>query len=47
VDFSEAHDLAADMPDELHETPNLWFEQAKKYDVDPARPIAALGAASA
>jgi arylsulfatase A-like enzyme len=54
VDFSEAHDLAAEMPDKLHQMQTLWFEEARKYNVlplddrryeraaDPTRPIAAL-----
>jgi arylsulfatase A-like enzyme len=54
VDFSETHDLAAEMPEKLHQMQNLWFEEAKKYNVlplddrryeraaDPTRPIAAL-----
>jgi arylsulfatase A-like enzyme len=54
VDFSEAHDLAAERPDKLRELQARWFEEARKYNVlplddrryertaDPTRPVAAI-----
>jgi len=34
-DRSEAHDLASQYPDKVKELINLWFEEAKKYNVLP------------
>jgi len=34
-DYSESDDLAAKMPDKLHELQNLFMSEAKKYDVFP------------
>ena len=53
-DFSQAQDLAAKHPGKLKELQDLWFAEAKKYNVlplddrryerlaDPTRPVAAL-----
>lgn len=35
ADFSQANDLAAKMPDKLKEMQNLFYAEAKKYDVLP------------
>lgn len=35
TDWSQAHDLAAEMPDKLHELQRLWLIEAVKYDVLP------------
>ena len=35
VDYSQAHDLAADMPDKLHELQRLWLIEATRYNVLP------------
>ncbi len=35
VDRSEAHDLAAELPDRLKQLIEVWFEEAGKYDVLP------------
>ena len=54
ADFSEAHDLAAQMPGKLHDMEALWFKEAEKNNVlplddrryertaDPTRPVAAI-----
>ncbi len=34
-DFSQAHDLAAEMPDKLHGLQRLWLIEATKYNVIP------------
>jgi arylsulfatase len=34
-DWSQAHDLAAEMPERLAELQRLWLEEAKKYNVLP------------
>jgi len=34
-DWAQAHDLAADMPDKLHELQRLWLIEATKYNVIP------------
>src|SRR6185295_3347988 len=34
-DWSQAHDLAAEMPDKLAELQQLWLEEARKYNVLP------------
>jgi arylsulfatase A-like enzyme len=34
-DWSQAHDVAAEMPDKLAELQALWLEEAKKYNVLP------------
>jgi arylsulfatase A-like enzyme len=34
-DWSQAHDLAAEMPDKLAELKQLWLDEAKKYNVLP------------
>jgi arylsulfatase A-like enzyme len=34
-DYSQAHDLAAEMPDRLHELQRLWLIEATKYNVIP------------
>jgi arylsulfatase A-like enzyme len=34
-DWSQAHDLAAEMPDKLHELQRLWLIEAVKYNVLP------------
>jgi arylsulfatase A-like enzyme len=34
-DYSQAHDLAQDMPDKLHELQRLWLIEATKYNVIP------------
>jgi arylsulfatase len=34
-DYSQAHDLAAEMPDKLHELQRLWLIEATKYNVIP------------
>ncbi|MGZ6979987.1 MAG: arylsulfatase [Acidimicrobiia bacterium] len=43
-DFSECHDLAAEEPERLAALVDLWWEEARKYQVLPLdnRPIAAL-----
>ena len=53
-DFSQAKDLAAEQPDKLAALKNLWWEEARKYNVlplddrryervaDPTRPVAAI-----
>ncbi len=43
-DFSECHDLAASEPERLAELVDLWWEEARRYQVLPLdnRPIAAL-----
>jgi arylsulfatase len=35
TDWSQAHDLAAEMPEKLVELQQLWLEEAKKYNVLP------------
>jgi hypothetical protein len=35
TDWSQAHDLAAEMPDKLAELQELWLEEARKYNVLP------------
>jgi arylsulfatase len=35
TDWSQAHDLAAEMPEKLAELQQLWLEEAKKYNVLP------------
>jgi hypothetical protein len=35
TDWSQAHDLAAEMPDKLAELQALWLEEARKYNVLP------------
>jgi arylsulfatase len=35
TDWSQAHDLAAEMPEKLEELKQLWLEEAKKYNVLP------------
>ncbi|HEU0303709.1 MAG TPA: arylsulfatase [Gaiellaceae bacterium] len=35
TDWSQAHDLAAEMPDRLEQLQQLWLEEAKKYSVLP------------
>jgi arylsulfatase len=35
TDWSQAHDLAAEMPEKLEELQQLWLEEAKKYNVLP------------
>jgi hypothetical protein len=35
TDWSQAHDLAAEMPDKLAELQQLWLEEARKYNVLP------------
>jgi len=35
TDWTQAHDLAAQMPDKLHELQRLWLIEAVKYDVLP------------
>ncbi|HET6506606.1 MAG TPA: sulfatase-like hydrolase/transferase [Baekduia sp.] len=45
-DYSEARDLAAELPDKLKELVGIWFEEAEKYDVlplDDRRPAEILG----
>jgi arylsulfatase A-like enzyme len=34
-DYSQAHDLATEMPDKLHELQRLWLIEATKYNVVP------------
>jgi arylsulfatase A-like enzyme len=34
-DYSQAHDLAGEMPDKLHELQRLWLIEATKYNVIP------------
>jgi arylsulfatase A-like enzyme len=34
-DYSQAHDLAGEMPDRLHELQRLWLIEATKYNVIP------------
>jgi arylsulfatase len=34
-DYSQAHDLSAEMPDRLHELQRLWLIEAAKYNVIP------------
>ena len=34
-DWSQAHDLAAEMPEKLEELQQLWLEEARKYNVLP------------
>jgi arylsulfatase A-like enzyme len=34
-DWTQAHDLSAEMPDKLHELQRLWLIEAAKYDVLP------------
>jgi arylsulfatase len=34
-DWTQAHDLAAEMPEKLAELQQLWLEEAKKYNVLP------------
>src|SRR5271165_1580253 len=53
-DFAQATDLAAKFPEKLKEMQDLWWVEAKKYDVlplddrryerlsDPNRPVAAI-----
>ena len=53
-DYSEAHDLAGEMPDKVKEMVDIWFEEADKFDVlplddrrpagDPGRPAPAARA---
>jgi arylsulfatase len=35
VDWSQAHDLAAEQPEKLEELKQLWLEEARKYNVLP------------
>jgi arylsulfatase A-like enzyme len=35
TDYSQAHDLAKEMPDKLHELQRLWLIEATKYNVIP------------
>jgi hypothetical protein len=35
TDWSQAHDLAAEMPKKLVELQQLWLEEARKYNVLP------------
>ena len=35
TDWSQAHDLAAEMPEKLAELQQLWLEEARKYSVLP------------
>ena len=35
TDWSQAHDLAAEMPEKLAELQDLWLEEARKYNVLP------------
>jgi arylsulfatase A-like enzyme len=35
TDWSQAHDLAAEMPEKLEELQQLWLEEARKYNVLP------------
>src|SRR5262249_56994680 len=35
IDWSQAHDLAAEMPEKLVELQQLWLGEAKKYNVLP------------
>jgi arylsulfatase A-like enzyme len=35
TDWSQAHDLAAELPEKLDELKQLWLEEAKKYNVLP------------
>jgi arylsulfatase A-like enzyme len=35
TDWSQAHDLAGDMPDKLAELQEVWLEEARKYNVLP------------
>ena len=35
TDWSQAHDLAAEMPEKLAELQQLWLEEARKYNVLP------------
>jgi len=35
TDWSQSHDLAAEMPEKLAELQQLWLEEAKKYNVLP------------
>jgi arylsulfatase len=35
TDWSQAHDLAAEMPDKLTELKHVWLEEARKYNVLP------------
>jgi arylsulfatase len=35
TDWSQAHDLAAELPEKLAELQQLWLEEARKYDVLP------------
>ena len=35
ADWSQAHDLAKEMPDKLHELQRLWLIEAVKYNVLP------------
>jgi arylsulfatase len=43
-DLTECHDLAAEQPERLAELVDLWWMEARKYDVLPLdnRPVAAL-----
>ena len=34
-DWSQAHDLSAEMPEKLEELQQLWLEEARKYNVLP------------
>jgi arylsulfatase A-like enzyme len=34
-DYSEAHDLAGEMPDKVREMVDIWFEEAETFDVLP------------
>lgn len=43
VDRSEAHDLADQYPDKVKELVDLWFEEAKKYNVLPLGDLGILG----
>lgn len=54
IDFTESNDLSKTNPDKLKELINLWWDEAKKYNVlplddrrseriaDPSRPVAAI-----
>ena len=35
TDWTQAHDLASEMPDKLHELQRLWLIEAVKYNVLP------------
>ena len=35
TDWSQAHDLAAEMPEKLAELQQLWLEEARKHNVLP------------